>query len=127
MAFAHAFIYGVSQQTLVVAFWVPGLVLGPWDTQMTRTEGHLSESCQSKGWDGHRFPWQQGHSTDACASTASLVAQLVKNPPAMQETWVRFLGWEDPLEKGKAAGILQHSGPENAMDCIVPGVAKSRT
>ena len=33
---------------------------------------------------------------------ASLVAQLVKNPLAMQETWVRFLGWEDPLEKGKA-------------------------
>ena len=33
---------------------------------------------------------------------ASLVAQLVKNPPAMQETWVLFLGWEDPLEKGKA-------------------------
>ena len=32
----------------------------------------------------------------------SLVAQLVKNPPAMQETWVRSLGWEDPLEKGKA-------------------------
>ena len=28
-----------------------------------------------------------------------LVAQLVKNPPAMQETWVPFLGWEDPLEK----------------------------
>ena len=35
-------------------------------------------------------------------SWASLVAQLVKNPPAMRETWVRFLGWEDPLEKGKA-------------------------
>ena len=33
---------------------------------------------------------------------ASLVAQLVKNPPAMQETWVRSLGWEDLLEKGKA-------------------------
>ena len=33
---------------------------------------------------------------------ASLVAQLVKNPPAVQETWVRSLGWEDPLEKGKA-------------------------
>ena len=30
---------------------------------------------------------------------ASLVAQLVKNLPAMQETWVRFLGQEDPLEK----------------------------
>ena len=33
-------------------------------------------------------------------SWASLVAQLVKNPPARQETWVQSLGWEDPLEKG---------------------------
>ena len=33
---------------------------------------------------------------------ASLIAHLIKNLPAMQETWVRFLGWEDPLEKGKA-------------------------
>ena len=33
---------------------------------------------------------------------ASLTAQLVKNPPAMQETWVQSLGWEDTLEKGKA-------------------------
>ena len=33
---------------------------------------------------------------------SSLVAQMVKNPPAMQETWVLSLGWEDPLEKGKA-------------------------
>ena len=36
-------------------------------------------------------------------SWASLMAQQVKNPPAMQETWVRSLGWEDLLEKGKAA------------------------
>ena len=35
-------------------------------------------------------------------SWASLLAQLVKNLPAMRETWVRSLGWEDPLEKGKA-------------------------
>ena len=35
-------------------------------------------------------------------SWTSLVAQLVKNPPAMQETMVLFLGWEDPLEKGYA-------------------------
>lgn len=33
---------------------------------------------------------------------ASLVAQLIKNPPAMRETWVKSLGWEDPLKKGKA-------------------------
>ena len=35
-------------------------------------------------------------------SWASFVAQLVKNLPAVQETWVQSLGWEDPLEKGKA-------------------------
>ena len=35
-------------------------------------------------------------------SWASLVAQLVKNHPAMWKTWVRSLDWDDPLEKGKA-------------------------
>ena len=34
------------------------------------------------------------------AHNVNMAAQLVKNPPAMQETLVRFLGWEDPLEKG---------------------------
>ena len=34
---------------------------------------------------------------------ASLIAQLIKNLPAMQETQVRFLGWEDALEKGMSA------------------------
>ena len=38
-----------------------------------------------------------------CKLWASLVAQLVKNTPAMQETWVQSLSWEDPLEKGMAA------------------------
>ena len=33
----------------------------------------------------------------------TLIAQLVKNSPAMRKTWIRSLGWEDPLEKGKAA------------------------
>ena len=35
-------------------------------------------------------------------NNTKFVAQLVKNPPAMRETWVQSLGWEDPLEKGKA-------------------------
>ena len=35
-------------------------------------------------------------------SWASLVVQLVKNPPAMWETWVRSLGWKDPLKEGMA-------------------------
>ena len=55
---------------------------------------------------------------------ASQVAQLVKNPPAMRETWVPSLGWEDPLEKGKAthSSILAWRIPGT-----VHGVAKSRT
>ena len=45
--------------------------------------------------EGNGYPLQY--------SWPSLVAQLVKNLPAMKETWVQSLGWEDPLEKGKAA------------------------
>ena len=56
-------------------------------------------------------------------SWASLVAQLVKNPPAMQETWVWSLGWKDPLEKGKATHS-SYSGLENSMDYTVHGVAE---
>ena len=55
----------------------------------------------------------------------SLAAQLVKNAPAMWETWVRSLDWEDSLEKGKAIH-LQYSGLKNSMDCIFHGVAKSQ-
>ena len=46
---------------------------------------------------------KQGFSVCLMGVWASLVAQLVKNPPAMQETWVPSLGQEDPpLEKGRA-------------------------
>ena len=49
------------------------------------------------------------------------MAQLVKNPPAMWETWVRSLGWEDPLAKGKATQSWKFHG------CIVRGVTESQT
>ena len=55
--------------------------------------GLIPESERSTG-EGIGYPLQY--------SWASLVALLVKNPPAMQDTWVRSLGWEEPLEKGKA-------------------------
>ena len=55
--------------------------------------GLIPELGRSAG-EGIGYPLQY--------SWASFVAQLVKNLPAMQETWVRSLGWEDPLEKGKA-------------------------
>ena len=44
--------------------------------------------------------------------TASLVAQTVKNLPAMWENWVKSLGWEDPLERGHG-NPLQYSCLEN--------------
>ena len=60
---------------------------------------NAGDSTSIPGWgrspgEGTGYPLQY--------SWASLVAQLVKNPPAMWETWVWSLGWEDPLEKGKA-------------------------
>ena len=60
-----------------------------------------------------------------------LVAQMVKNPPVMQETWVRSLGWEDSLEEGMATHssilawrLLMDRG---AWRVTVHEVAKSRT
>ena len=61
--------------------------------------GLISWSGRSAG-EGIGYPLQH--------SCASFVAQLVRNPPAMLETWVWSLGWKDPLEEGKAthSGIL---------------------
>ena len=76
------------------------------------------------------------------SSWASLVAQLVKNLPAVWETWVRSLGWENPLEKGKATHssilawripksqtwlsdfyfLAQRNNPENQMFSCPTGV-----
>ena len=62
---------------------------------------------------------------------ASLVTQMVKNPPAMQEIWARFLGWEEPLEEGMAtySSILAWRIPmdRGAWRAKVHGVAKSWT
>ena len=51
------------------------------------------------------------------------MGELVKNLPAMQETWVRSLGCEDPPGEGNSYP-LQYSGLENSMGCIVHGVSK---
>ena len=64
-------------------------------------------------------------------SWTSLVAQMVKNPPAMRETWVRSLGWEDPLEEGMEthSSILAWRMPvdRGAWKATVHRVAKNPT
>ena len=68
---------------------------------------------------------------DYTRKRASLVAQMVKNLPAMRESGVQSLGWEDPLEKGMEthSSILAWRIPmvRGAWWAIVHGVAKSRT
>ena len=58
---------------------------------------------------------------------ASLVAQTVKNPPAMQETRVRSLGEEEPLEKGIQYSCLENPTNRGTWRATVRGVAKSWT
>ena len=64
-------------------------------------------------------------------SLASLVAQMVKNPLAVRETWIQSLGWEDPLEEGMAthSSILAWRIPldRGAWWATVHGVTKSQT
>ena len=68
--------------------------------------GSIPGSGRSPG-EGIDYPLQY--------SWASLVAQLVKNPLAMRETWVRSLGQEDPLEKGKATTPVFWPGEFHAV------------
>ena len=71
----------------------PGSSAGKESAFNTGNPSSILGSGRSAG-EGIGYPLQY--------SWASPVAQLVKNPPSMQETWVQSLGWEDPLEKGKA-------------------------
>ena len=71
----------------------PGSSVGKESACNAGDPGSISGSGRSAG-EGTGYPFQY--------SWASLMAQLVKNPPAMLETWVQSEGWEDPLEEGKA-------------------------
>ena len=80
------------------------------------------EDCHEGGLE--RYPGE-GIGYPLQNSWASLVAQLVKNPPAVWETWVQFRGWEDPLEKGTAIHFSILPGEFHGL--YGPGVPKSRT
>ena len=78
---------------------------------------------------GQGDPLEKGQATPVL--WASLMAQTVKNLPAMQETWVQSLGWEDPLEEGMKtdSNILAWRIPmeRGAWQATVHGVTKSKT
>ena len=94
----------------------PGSSVGKESTCKAGVPGSISGSGRSAA-EGTGYPLQY--------LWASLVAQLVKNPPTMLEIWVPSLGWEDPLEKGEAthSSILAWRIPWTA----VHGIEKSRT
>ena len=82
----------------------------------------ISGSGRSPG-EGIGYPLQY--------SWASLVVQLVKNLPAMWETWVQSLGWENPLEEGMTTHSSIHAlripMDKGAWQVVVHGVIKSQT
>ena len=78
---------------IIVIWGFPDSSIGKESACNAGDTGSIPELERSAG-EGIGYPLQY--------SWAFLVAQLVKNSPAMRETWVQFLGWEDPLEKGKA-------------------------
>ena len=92
--------YNNSLEYIVGPYWLSILSMGFPDSSVGKESacnagdpGSISGSGRPSG-EGMGYPLQ--------CSWASLVAQLVKNPPAMRKTWAQSLGWEDPLEKGKA-------------------------
>ena len=94
------YFFGFQYQKLIFIYsqlsWIqdfPHSSVGKESTCNVGDPGLIPGSGRSTG-EGIGYPLQY--------SWASLVAQLVKNLPAVQEIWVWSLGWEDPLEKGKA-------------------------
>ena len=87
-------------------------------------------SCEMLSWMKHklesRLPGEISIISDMQMTPP--LWQTVKNPPAMRETWVQSLGWEDSLEKGKAtrSSILAWRIPmgRGAWQATVPGVAE---
>ena len=81
----------MGKVTLCIILGFPGSSAGKKSTCNAGDPSSIPESRRSAG---------EGIDCQLQYSWASLVVQTIKNLPAVQETWVRSLGWEDPLEKG---------------------------
>ena len=101
---------GMATHSIILAWRIP-TDRGAWQTTVHRLAQSWTQLSD--------FLW------------ASLLAQMVKNPPVMWETWVRSLGWKDPLEEGMAthSSILAWKIPmdRGAWRATVHGATKSRT
>ena len=89
--------------------WAEITIIWLWTWGFPGSSAGKESTCNAGDCRSRRFnpwvwkiPWRRDR-LPTPYSWAALVAQLVKNPPAMWETWVWSLGWKDPLEKGKAS------------------------
>ena len=97
----------MKYQELQLIFITPGFCIckSAYSLGFPDSSGDKESACNGEDPDsspGLGRSTGEGISYPLQYSQASLVAQLVKNPPARWETWVQSLSWEDPLEKGKA-------------------------
>ena len=88
----------------------PGSSIGKEYISNARNPGLIPELERCPG-EGIGYPFQY--------SCAFLVTQMIKNPPAMRETWSKFLGWEDPLEEGMAAHSSILAGKSHGQRSLV--------
>ena len=108
--------FGMDMYTVLYSKWITqkGLLYSTWNNGtllnvmgQSGWEGSLRENgyMSMYGWVSWLFTWNYHNIVNwiyFSITWAPLVAQTVKNSPAMRETWVQFLGWEDPLEEGMA-------------------------
>ena len=122
-----------SRTCVSIMVMFEGVSSRPWPPCWVR--GAQAELCWGPAWgvglsfsscEMERVLFNDAVSHPLQYSWASLVPQLVKNLPALWDTWVWSLGWEGSLEKGKSYP-LQYSGLENYMDYSPCGCKESDT
>ena len=122
MIFLNVSFFTCEMGTITVSSGFPNDSNGKESTCNAGDPGLILGSGRSPG-EGIGYPFQY--------SWASPVAQMVKNPPSMRETWVRSLVWEDPLEQGMAihSSIIAWRIPmdRGAWRATVHKVAKNQT
>ena len=100
----------------ILIFWPQGM----WDLICpSRDPSHAPCSGRPNlnHWTTREVPERFFKKSTKNTFGASLVSQLLENPPEMQETWVQSLGWGDSPGEGKGYP-LQYSGLENSIDCV---------